>query len=93
MEVRYHPKVLSEDLPSITKTNRLRIKNAIEKKLHTHPETFGEPLRGSLIPIWKLRVGDYRIVYGFEDLKIYIHAIGHRKQIYTRIASNRERIE
>jgi mRNA interferase RelE/StbE len=89
VEAYYHPKVVSEDLPAIAKSIRTRIKKAIDTKLCTHPETFGTPLRGSLVPLWKLRVGDYRIVYDLKDAKVYIHAIGHRKHIYTRIANNR----
>ena len=91
LEVFYHPKVLSEDIPSLTKSVRIQLKKAIDNKLCTHPETFGTPLRGSLVPLWKLRVGDYRIVYDIKDTKVYIHAIGHRKHIYTRIANNRSR--
>lgn len=93
LEVYYHPKVLSEDLLSLSKTIRIRLKKGIDSKLRTHPETFGTPLRGSLVPLWKLRVGDYRIVYDLKDAKVYIHAIGHRKHIYTRIASSRSRKE
>ncbi len=91
LEVFYQPKVLSEDIPSLSKTVRLRIKKAIENKLLTYPQTFGEPLRGSLVPLWKLRVGDYRVVFDVEENKVYIHAIGHRKHIYTRIANSRDR--
>jgi mRNA interferase RelE/StbE len=91
VEVYYHPEVVSEDLPAIAKSIRTRIKKAIDTKLCTHPETFGTPLRGSLVPLWKLRVGDYRIVYNLKDAKVYIHAIGHRKHIYSRIANNRDR--
>jgi len=33
---------------------------------------------------WRIRVGDYRIIYEIEDkiLRILIIAIGHRKDIY-----------
>jgi mRNA-degrading endonuclease RelE of RelBE toxin-antitoxin system len=91
LKICYHPKVVSEDIPNLPKANAARIKKAIESKLTTHPETFGTPLRGSLVPLWKLRMGDYRIVYDLRDSKVYIHAIGHRKHIYTRIANNRDR--
>ncbi len=91
LKVFYHPKVLSQDIPSLSNAVRLRIKKAIDNKLLTHPQTFGEPLRGSLVPLWKLRVGDYRIVFDVENDCVYIHAIGHRKHIYTRIANNRDR--
>ena len=91
LTVFYHPKVLSEDIPALSKSVRIRVKNAIEKKLLTHPHTFGSPLRGSLVPLWKLRVGDYRIVFDVQGDKVYIHAIGHRKHIYTHMAQNRVR--
>ena len=91
LKIFYHPKVLTEDIPSLSKTVRLRIKKAIENKLLTYPQTFGEPLRGSLVPLWKLRVGDNRIVFDVEGNKVYIHAIGHRKHIYTHMAQNRVR--
>ena len=37
-------------------------------------------------PEFKLRVGDYRVLYGF-DLKlgrIYLHYVGNRREIYKR---------
>lgn len=89
LKVFYHPKVLSEDIPALSKTVRIRMKKAVENKLLTHPHTFGEPLRGSLVPLWKLRVGDYRIVFDVEADRVYIHAIGHRKHIYTHIVQDR----
>ena len=92
LKVVYHPKVVLEDIPALPKVVSARIKKAIENKLLIHPETFGEPLRGSLVPLWKLRVGDYRIVFDVKGDKVYIHAIAHRKHIYTRVANNRDRM-
>ena len=42
------------------------------------------PLRGR--PAWRVRVGDYRIVYTIEDdvLLIVIVTLGHRRDIYER---------
>ena len=91
LAIYYHPKVVSDDIPALPKAVCTRLKKAIDNKLRTHPETFGTPPRGSLVPLWKLRVGDYRIVYDLKDAKVYIHAIGHRKHIYSRIANNRGR--
>ena len=91
LKVVYHPKVITEDIPALPKVVSARIKKAIENKLLTHPETFGEPLRGSLVPLWKLRVGDYRIVFDVQGSKVYIHAISHRKNIYNKVANNRDR--
>lgn len=91
LKVIYHPKVITEDIPALPKVIRERVKKVIESKLLTHPETFGEPLRGSLVPLWKLRVGDYRIVFDVKGSGVYIHAIAHRKHIYSRVVTNRDR--
>ena len=40
-----------------------RIRNAIEHRLATEPHQYGEPLRKTLRGYWKLRIGDYRIVF------------------------------
>lgn len=40
-----------------------RIRNSIESKLTLAPHQFGEPLRRTLKGYWKLRVGDYRVIY------------------------------
>jgi mRNA interferase RelE/StbE len=43
-----------------------------------------EPLTATLLGFFKLRVGDYRIIYRIianENL-IVVHRIGHRREIY-----------
>lgn len=43
-----------------------------------------EPLTGNLKGLYKLRVGDYRVMYSFsKELQlITIHYAGHRRNIY-----------
>lgn len=45
-----------------------------------------EPLTGDLAGLYKLRVGDYRVVYRLrhEDQTLVIHGIGHRREIYRK---------
>ena len=45
-----------------------------------------EGLTGDLVGLYKLRVGDYRVVYQFlhEEQVVVIHAIGHRREIYRK---------
>jgi len=45
-----------------------------------------EALTGDLEGLFKLRVGDHRVVYGLlhEERSIIIHMIGHRREIYRR---------
>lgn len=45
-----------------------------------------EALAGDLLGFYKLRIGDYRVIYEIltEEQAIVIHAIGHRRDIYRR---------
>jgi mRNA interferase RelE/StbE len=45
-----------------------------------------EVLTGELAGFYKLRVGDYRVIYEIlHDVQtVVIHAIGHRSEIYRR---------
>lgn len=46
---------------------------------HVVPEKLRRDLKG----FYKLRVGDYRAVYAIHDDLIIIHAVGHRRDIYS----------
>ncbi len=74
----YHPDVRSEDIPAINRDLRDRIARAIESRLTTEPERYGEPLRGTLRGYWRLRVGDYRIVFKVVKNEVWIFGIIHR---------------
>ncbi|KAM3100271.1 type II toxin-antitoxin system RelE family toxin [Phormidesmis sp. 146-35] len=41
-------------------------------------------LTGDLSSLFKLRVGDYRVLYSFSETTeiITVHQIGHRREIY-----------
>ena len=77
------------DLKEIPKKFLEKIKDAIDVKLKEKPEYYGIPLRGSLKPYRKLRIGDYRIVFRIDNEKIYILAALHRKKVYD-VAGNRK---
>ena len=84
-KLKYHPKVKESDLPKIDAKNRDRIKRAIEKRLTEHPEIYGKPLQRTLKGYWKLRVGDYRVVFKVSSDDILIFGIIHRKEVYKLI--------
>jgi mRNA interferase RelE/StbE len=50
------------------------------------PRQIGEPLQGTLIGLWRYRVGDYRIICTLEHgrLVVLVLRIGHRREIYKR---------
>lgn len=83
-EIIYHDLVAKNDIPSLPKTMRARIKNAIEKKLITEPDKYGKPLRRSLKGYRKLRVGDYRIIFRIEEKRVKIFLIQHRSVVYDK---------
>ena len=80
--LRYHPAVRDDDLPLIDRKSKDRIRKAIEERLQTAPHDYGEPLRKSLKGYWKLRVGDYRIVFKIVESEVWILGIRHRKWVY-----------
>jgi len=81
----YHADVKKVDLPKIDMKNRSMIKKAIEEPLATHPEVFGKPLQRTLKGYWKLRVGEYRVVFKILENDILVLGIIHRKDVYQRV--------
>ncbi len=81
----YHADVKKVDLPKIDMKNRSMIKKAIEERLATHPEVFGKPLQRTLKGYWKLRVGEYRMVFKILENDILVLGIIHRKDVYQLV--------
>jgi mRNA interferase RelE/StbE len=71
-----------DDLPAnIREIIRLKI-----DEMGTRLEHFSHKrLQGR--PEFKLRVGDYRVLYEFnlETGRIHLHYVGHRREIYKRV--------
>jgi mRNA interferase RelE/StbE len=77
-EVFYRPEVIDVDLPSLPRNLQRRILGAIESRPAVAPERYGLRLRRSLWGLWKLRVGDYRVVYEMTGERLIVWAIAHR---------------
>lgn len=86
-DILYHPFVAKKDIPRLDASSSKRIRRAIETKLAARPEVYGLPLRGTLKKYWKLRVGDYRVVYEIKNLRVIILVIAHRKDVYELVKS------
>jgi len=84
-EVRYHHEVRAIDIPLLNATLKRRIRKAIEERLMTAPQQYGEPLRKSLKGYWKLRVGDYRVVFKVVENEVWVLGIINRKDVYEMI--------
>lgn len=88
-ELKYHHDVKEIDIPALNSTIRKRIKKAIETRLVTEPHKYGEPLRKTLKGYWKLRVGDYRVVYKIVHNEVWILGAIHRGKVYREIEKRR----
>ena len=83
-ELLYHNEVKT-DKAKLDEKMKERVKTALETRLTTAPHQYGEPLRKNLKGYWKLRVGDYRIVFKIEKEEVWIFGIIHRKEVYKEI--------
>lgn len=81
----YHIDVKNTDLPKIDNKNKAMIKRAIKERLATQPEKYGSPLQRTLKGYWKLRVGDYRVIFKISGYDIFILGIMNRKSVYSQI--------
>lgn len=79
-------KSVYKDLKKIGFENSKKILNKIRSDLLKDPRK-GKPLRGQDGIIWTYRVGDYRILYLFDDneLILLVVRIGHRKEVYKQL--------
>ena len=82
--ILYHPEVKG-DISKINEKLKKRLRKAVETRLTVSPQQYGEPLRKTLKGYWKLRVGDYRIVFRVSGNEIMVFGIIHRKTIYETV--------
>ena len=79
-------KSVQKDLKKIGQEASKKILTEVRNKLLQDPK-IGIPLKGHEGIIWKYRIGDYRVLYTFDEKEIYVLVIriGHRKVVYRNI--------
>ena len=72
-----------KDLKKIDRVWQKRIIEKIKAVLTSDPYS-GKKLVGNLSPFWRLRVGDYRVIYAIEEsiVTVEVIKIKHRKESY-----------
>ena len=83
-EVLFHHD-FPEDLRKLPKKLVERILKAIEDRLTQAPGDYGERLRQSLQGFWKIRVGDYRVVYEISGRQVRVYGVKNRRDVYQEI--------
>ncbi|MBD2444106.1 type II toxin-antitoxin system RelE/ParE family toxin [Dolichospermum sp. FACHB-1091] len=81
--VEYEPEALA-DLAKLTKSVCQRIVNKINWLAGNFDQITPQTLTAELSGFFKLRVGDYRVIYEFDPDQriIFIDRVGHRSEIY-----------
>jgi mRNA interferase RelE/StbE len=71
-------------LAKLDKQSRLRIAGAIELLSVDPRPPAAKQSRGGSDVRWRLRVGDYRVVYAIEDdrLVVLVLRVAHRREVY-----------
>ena len=80
VKVEYKASV-ANDLRRLDRSTALRVLGRIEKALVTEGKK-GEPLAGEFAGMYRLRVGEYRVVYARTDEGYLVLRIGHRREVY-----------
>ncbi|MFH1258244.1 MAG: type II toxin-antitoxin system RelE/ParE family toxin [Elusimicrobiota bacterium] len=76
-----YKKSVSKDFERIGCHQRLKIINQIERHLVENAGQ-GKRLTGDFAGLFRLRVGDYRVIYTIIPEAVLVLKIAHRKEIY-----------
>jgi len=78
-------KKVIKDLKKIDKTWQIKIINKIQTTLATNPYS-DKKLVGDLSKYYRLRVGDYRVIYSIDEdiVTVEVVKVSHRKDAYNK---------
>jgi len=81
-EIVYKPSA-EKSFAKLTNDAQKRIFSAVQE-LAENPRPPGVKKLKAVVDLYRIRVGDYRIVYSIEDKqrKILVLTIGHRRDVY-----------
>ena len=80
MVIEYKASV-QKDLRRLDSKQALRVLATIERALKTHGRG-GETLSGPFAGLFKLRVGDYRVIYARTETGYLVLRVAHRREVY-----------
>jgi mRNA interferase RelE/StbE len=82
--IEYEPEAIA-DLENLTQTIRERVVKKINWLAENFDQINPQALTADLVGLFKLRVGDYRVIYEFnrEEEIIFIDRVRHRREVYN----------
>jgi mRNA interferase RelE/StbE len=72
---------VAHDLKNLDKAIAKRVIKELEKALSSNPDC-GEALTGQFKGLFKLRIGDYRVVYSKKQIGVLVLRIRNRSNAY-----------
>ncbi|HEX2164675.1 MAG TPA: type II toxin-antitoxin system RelE/ParE family toxin [Thermoanaerobaculia bacterium] len=76
----------AKELRSLDPEARRRILRFLRERVATadDPRRIGRPLQGQSAPLWRYRVGSFRLICSIEDdrLIVLVVRVGHRREVY-----------
>jgi mRNA interferase RelE/StbE len=82
VKIEYKASV-ERDFRKVGQTAALRVQKKIEKTLAEEGRQ-GEALSGEFAGLFRLRVGDYRVVYAPTEEGYLVLRVGHRRDVYKK---------
>ena len=96
-QIKIHRLVEKEDFKRISVFDQKKILSTIYKKLTIDPVGYGKPLLRELKKYYRIRVGDYRVIYSIDGVRVlvYVIKIGLRKDflVYLETAKRLKLME
>jgi mRNA interferase RelE/StbE len=82
--IEYEPEAIA-DLEKLTQTIRERVVKKINWLAENFDQINPQSLTADLAGLFKLRVGDYRVIYEFnrEEEIMFIDRVRHRREVYN----------
>ena len=78
----------AKELRALDRPARVRIVRFLRERIAggEDPRRTGRPLKGQSAPLWRYRVGPYRLICSIQDdiLVVLVVRVGHRREIYSR---------
>ncbi len=72
---------VARDLRRLGRAEAIRVLGRIERALTSGPRE-GEALGGEFQGLYRLRVGDYRVIYARTDEGYLVLRVAHRREVY-----------
>lgn len=72
----------------LDRQHQIRIVRFLRERIATSedPRRLGRALQGQSVPLWRYRVGPFRLICSIEDdrLTVLVVRLGHRRDVYRR---------